>query len=692
MAQTIIGLDIGSFSVKVATVTSSFRSFSWTGFSELPIPHTERDRPERAATEVLREVAKSLAGKSPVVIGALPGERVMTRFVTLPFADKKNVDSVLGFELEGQIPLSVHDMVYTYQVTGQNAGGGAEVFAAAASRDVLEKYLADSKEKGIDPRVVTLDSASYLNLYDHLVGNDGGTVAFVDIGHRSTNLCIVEDGRLRLARAFGRGGLAVTHAIAERRGVDFAEAEAVKHAHGSLPGLLALDTDLAETCADAMRPLAVSLRQSLLAHRKQTGQAVDKILLTGGGSRLEGLCGWLEAELGLHVEPLALERLDFARVPDLAGNAGFAAAKSLAMAMVQVAGTKNVASLDFRRGAFAYAGDFEFVRERLPALLVMGALIVSAAVGAMIVKSRGLDRALREQEDALAAFTKQNLGKEQRSFSKVLATLKKPAVADDEPELFPPMTAIAVLEKVTAIQEKMNQASTLPIVTPSGERGGPEPAEPPSPDGLHPGGPIEHAPPGRDMRPVRDALGIQRDARLGANPVTSRPSHLVQPPVLPAGPGRPPALPRPDPGDSEDDGDGPIVPHDAAMPVPGGPKRKAPETKTVVTAPTTAKIEIYEAEIDLYSEARIRVETHDANVAGKEELRQRIEAVPCFRDVKKRDIGPVVSIDRHKDWVRFEITFRVKCPKKGELEAEKDKKAKKDGADGDSGAAGGGEP
>ena len=51
MAQTIIGLDIGSFSVKVVTMNASFRSMSWTGFREYEIPHGERDRPHRAAAE-----------------------------------------------------------------------------------------------------------------------------------------------------------------------------------------------------------------------------------------------------------------------------------------------------------------------------------------------------------------------------------------------------------------------------------------------------------------------------------------------------------------------------------------------------------------------------------------------------------------------------------------------------------------
>ena len=67
MAQTIIGLDIGSFSVKVATVTASFRSFAWTGYREYAIPHSERDRPERAAAneEDHRAEAGSTARSRP---------------------------------------------------------------------------------------------------------------------------------------------------------------------------------------------------------------------------------------------------------------------------------------------------------------------------------------------------------------------------------------------------------------------------------------------------------------------------------------------------------------------------------------------------------------------------------------------------------------------------------------------------
>ena len=57
-----------------------------------------RARPERSAAEVLERVAVRAKEKDAVVVAALPGDRVMTRFVTLPFDDPKRIESVLGFE------------------------------------------------------------------------------------------------------------------------------------------------------------------------------------------------------------------------------------------------------------------------------------------------------------------------------------------------------------------------------------------------------------------------------------------------------------------------------------------------------------------------------------------------------------------------------------------------------------------
>ena len=284
MAQTIIGLDIGSFSVKVSTLSSSFRSFSWTGYREYEIPHTRRDRPERAAAQVLSELGKEVRQPNAVVVCALPGDRAMTRFLNLPFTDTKRIDSVLGFELEGQIPLGVQDMLYSYQVLGTTDAGETELFAAAVKNDTMARYLDGLQDAGIDPRVLTLDTTSYVNLYDHIAPE--GTVAFIDIGHRTTKICIVENGRLRQARSLGRGGQEVTGALSDHLDISFEEAELLKHEQGALPGVQGSDP-CADVIAQAHAPIVLAIRQTCKAYARTTGNTVQQVYVTGGGSRIE---------------------------------------------------------------------------------------------------------------------------------------------------------------------------------------------------------------------------------------------------------------------------------------------------------------------------------------------------------------------------------------------------------------------
>ena len=662
MAQTIIGLDIGSFSVKVSTVSASFRSFNWVGYREFEIPHDRRARPERAAAQVLGELGRQV-GTSSVVICALPGDRVMTRFIELPFSDPKRIDSVLGFELEGQIPLGVEEMLYSYQPVGQAESGDTEIFAAAVKHEYMERYLGDLQEAGIDPRVITLDTTSYVNLYDHLVGE--GTVVFVDIGHRTTKICIVEDGRLRLARSIGRGGAAVTEAIAAHFEIPFEEAEQLKHERAQLP--IGEESDeLSAMVAQEMQPIAMAIRQSCQSYTRDSGKAVGQVLVTGGGSRLRNCLPWLQPRVAAQTRRLALETLEFNKVADSEG--AWSAAKSIGLALQQAAASTHIANINFRRAEYAYEGDYKYLRDKLTYLAVLAAVLVVVGVAYGIVKNNSMQRTLDKQYQSLAEFTQTHLGQRESSFKQTLAKLTRPRTADEEVELFPPMTAIAVLDKITAIQQEMNR--------PQLRAGGPLPRPPPRPQA---------------MPNVREALDRQRQGR-GVSPRAAGPRGLqtadprrglprARPgspqarrgspdpgPAGTAGPRvRPGARPGARPGEAPPGRDGPRV--DAATdPTDGDGSAADPEdpTDTRGSRAEHQKIELSIVDIDVLGEVRLTAETHESNVKGAEQLRLRLAAELCFTQVKRREIGAVVSTGRHSDWVKFEVTFRVKCPTAGE--------------------------
>jgi len=647
MAQTIIGLDIGSFSVKVVTMTASFRSMSWTGFREYEIPHGERDRPHRAAAEVLRDVSENLKSTSAFVVTALPGDRVMSRFVTLPFDDPKRLDSVLGFELEAHLPLGVEDMLYSYQVADRSVDGEAEIFAAAVTRDYMQRHMDSLQDAGLDPRIITLDSTVYLNLYDHL--EQEGTVAFVDVGHRTTNICVVEDGVLRMARSIGRGGMAVTKALAEQKALSFEEAESLKHSEGALPfGELPGDLAVAQACANAMQPLVLGIRQSILAHQ-QEHSPVERVIVCGGGARLRSFLPWLQGQLGVPVKRMAMERLEFNKSEQRSDEMS-SATKGVGLALTQAASTKHLTSINFRRGQFGYEGDFQFLKDKLVNLAAMAVILLCISLSYAWVKNRSIQQQLDHQYDVLGQFTEQYLGNRSTSFNKTMKQLSRPPSTDDEVDLFPPMTAIAVLDKITQIQDEINTQAM----------------------GRRPGGPVPTSTPtATKVRRMRGELNRLR-RRPGMPPRglgdLPDPSLLVPPPR--GATGRASFGPRRDvPGP----GKVPIADREPVDPAKTG----APDDEKEKAEPPT-KIELSIVDIDVFSTVSLTAETHESNVRGKERFRELIAQVPCFRDVKRRDIGPVVagSGGRHGDWVRFEVTFAVSCPKAGDVSG--DKKKKKD--------------
>jgi len=158
---------------------------------------------------------------------------------------------------------------------------------------------------------------------------------------------------------------------------------------------------------------------------------------------------------------------------------------------------------------------------------------------------------------------------------------------------------------------------------------------------------------------------------------TARPSAIRSPRTLPqppigGAPFIPPGATAPIPGAVPPIG---MPSPEDPSPVPGAPgdpsgTPPSPVDGAVASdgASSASKIELSNVEVDVFGDVTITAETHESNVNGKEIFRQRIESDPCFREVKRRDIGEVVSTGRHSDWVRFEVTFKVRCPKAGEAE------------------------
>jgi len=179
------------------------------------------------------------------------------------------------------------------------------------------------------------------------------------------------------------------------------------------------------TCRDAVAPMVREIRRSLVAHEVRTGHAVERIYLTGGGSQLRGLPAFLEHTLGVDVTTLDPLQPQFSHLADGGDEVRPYIAKALALSL-RAFHRAHQSQLNFRRGEFAYTGDFGFMRGRL--LTLAFAVVVMITLAALGVASK--KRVLQAEYETLLSQVRSTavevLGEETDDVNLVLTAMGAP--------------------------------------------------------------------------------------------------------------------------------------------------------------------------------------------------------------------------------------------------------------------------
>src|SRR5450631_2080234 len=185
----ILGLDLGSRALK-AVLLDVGRTTVLAGWADVP-------RGEGTPEESLRAALATLRAEHPwhidQVVVAMPGTSVATHALVLPFRDAKRIEAALPFEVEGQLPVELEEVVFDYQ-PGARTEQGTELLVGVARKDELQPLLALLAEADFEPRVVTHPALVYRSFFvgrPELLGVETGSLAaLVDVGHLRTTVAI----------------------------------------------------------------------------------------------------------------------------------------------------------------------------------------------------------------------------------------------------------------------------------------------------------------------------------------------------------------------------------------------------------------------------------------------------------------------------------------------------------------------
>ena len=313
----ILGVDIGSFSIKIAELETTGRGFAFDGFYEFPLSvDPGRDRAIEII-EILRSVAARYDASSTKWVIGVPQHRVSVHHRRFPFRERQKILKSLAFELEDDIPLDIDETIFDLKVV-EFVGQMADTLTVASPREAVQQSLNVARDGGIDPDIVSVEGLAYSNVFERWnsappevppsarvfdettgVGPHALTSSrlVLHLGHQRSLLLVYRDGALIATRTMLWGGAEIAEALGRTFGVTIFEAVKILQEKSFIlmnsAGASRDQQRLSQTVTDCVDNLIRQLRLILLELKADFGLEFTSIDLTGGVSQIQNLGPYL---------------------------------------------------------------------------------------------------------------------------------------------------------------------------------------------------------------------------------------------------------------------------------------------------------------------------------------------------------------------------------------------------------------
>jgi type IV pilus assembly protein PilM len=325
--KNLVGVDIGSTSIKVCQVKESRKGSTIVRFGYAPLaPQVIVDGQVMDSGQVIATIERLFRDfkiKTRECALSVSGQSVIIRKITVPMMTAAELQEQIHWEAEQHIPFDIKDVEVDYQVLRKRPETSQmELLLVAAKRDQISDYAQLARNAKLKPVVVDIDAFTIQNAFEFTRGlPQDQTIAVLNVGASLTSLNIVTNGVSAFTREIANGGNAITEEIQKALGIPFEQAEAYKCGGAASPedpyraGMVPQQVvQVIEAACDA---IAAEIQRSLDFYMATSGETeIVKIFVSGGSANLPSLAQAIERRARVPVEtwsPLerfAVERKD----------------------------------------------------------------------------------------------------------------------------------------------------------------------------------------------------------------------------------------------------------------------------------------------------------------------------------------------------------------------------------------------
>jgi len=314
-SKSVIGLDIGSSSVKAVEVVPRGNGFELLHLGVAPLPHDAIVEGAflnaSAIADAIREAIAKSGSKAKHAAAAVSGHSVIVKKISVPAMTAAELEESIRWEAEQYIPFDVNEVNLDFEILqAGDAERPMEVLLVAAKKDLIDDYVNLISEAGLTPSVIDVAGFAVENAFETNYGaNPDQVIAIVNIGAQTSTINVLAGGVPAFTRDVASGGNQYTAEIQRALSVAFDEAERIKIGERGPESQDVVPQEVEQAMRAVTNNLVGEIARSLdFFSATAADMRIQRVYLAGGSSRVSGLEAAFKERTGLEVElmnPLA---------------------------------------------------------------------------------------------------------------------------------------------------------------------------------------------------------------------------------------------------------------------------------------------------------------------------------------------------------------------------------------------------
>jgi len=324
--SSLVGLDIGTHSVKYAQLKKAVGGLQGINFGSYPVPDSptgmDDSQKNRLLSETLQENLQNRRFKNALITSAVYGLKVLFKNIKVPKTAQKELPKAVPWACRKDLPFPVESTLFAYKQIDKKdkSDEKLDIFVVAAQKDLISSHIEMLEDAQIVPSKVSTVPIALWNLCKETLKKEPRKCyGLIDIGANSSHIIFIKNGLLEFARQISTGAGDFTEALTgaifvsgEEITLDAKRAESIKCKYGfpdeSEDGTTKDGIPLQEVSAlmgPVLEKLVSEIQRTIeFFKEKFEVDALEGLYLTGGGALMKNMISRLALELNLEIEVL----------------------------------------------------------------------------------------------------------------------------------------------------------------------------------------------------------------------------------------------------------------------------------------------------------------------------------------------------------------------------------------------------